>query len=70
MKKCEEQEVAVDASINFSQYHLLHIKTVIFSRRIITKLIRCTKCREKCSEYYTCKGCEDEMNRKGHLTKP
>ena len=22
------------------------------------------------SEYYTCKGCEDEVNRKGHLTKP
>ena len=22
------------------------------------------------SEYYTCKGCEDEVNRKGHLTRP
>ena len=24
---------------------------------------------EKWSEYYTCKECEDEVNRKGHLTK-
>ena len=24
----------------------------------------------KWSEYYTCKECEDEVNRKGHLTKP
>ena len=22
------------------------------------------------SEYYTCKGCEDEVNHKGHLIKP
>ena len=28
------------------------------------------ECREKWSEYYTCKGCEDEVNRKGHLMKP
>ena len=27
-------------------------------------------CTEKWSEYHTCKGCEDEVNRKGHLTKP
>ena len=24
---------------------------------------------KKWSEYYTCKECEDEVNRKGHLTK-
>ena len=24
---------------------------------------------EKRSEYYTCNECEDEVNRKGHLTK-
>ena len=24
---------------------------------------------EKWSEYYTCNECEDEVNRKGHLTK-
>ena len=24
---------------------------------------------KKLSEYYTCKECEDEVNRKGHLTK-
>ena len=28
-----------------------------------------TECSEKWSEYYTCKECEDEVNRKGHLTK-
>ena len=28
-----------------------------------------TECCEIWSEYYTCKGCEDEMNRKGNLTK-
>ena len=27
-----------------------------------------TECSEKWSEYYTCKECEDEVNRKGHLT--
>ena len=26
------------------------------------------ECSEKWSEYYTCKECEDEVNRKGHLT--
>ena len=25
---------------------------------------------EKWSDYYTCKKCEDEVNRKVHLTKP
>ena len=29
-----------------------------------------TKWSEKWSEYHTCKGCEDEVNRKGYLTKP
>ena len=28
-----------------------------------------TECNEKWSEYHTCKECEDEVNRKGHLTK-
>ena len=28
------------------------------------------ECSEKWSEYYTCKECEDKVNRKGHLTKP
>ena len=28
------------------------------------------ECNEKWSEYYTCKECDDEGNRKGHLTKP
>ena len=27
------------------------------------------ECSEKWSDYYTCKKCEDEVNRKGHLTK-
>ena len=27
------------------------------------------ECSEKWSEYYTCKKCEDEVNREGHLTK-
>ena len=30
-----------------------------------------TECSEKWSEYHaTCMGCEDEVNRKGHLMKP
>ena len=29
-----------------------------------------TECSKKGVEYYTCKGCEDEVNCKGHLTKP
>ena len=29
-----------------------------------------TECCEKWSEYHTCRGCEDEVNRKGHLTNP
>ena len=29
-----------------------------------------TECSEKWSEYYSYRGCEDEMNRKGHLAKP
>ena len=28
------------------------------------------KCTEKGSAYYYCKECEDEVIRKGHLTKP
>ena len=28
------------------------------------------ECNEKWSEYYTCKECEDKLNRKGHLTRP
>ena len=27
-------------------------------------------CSEKWPEYHTCEGCGDEVNRKGHLTKP
>ena len=41
-----------------------------FTRKIITKQITWAECREKWSEYYTCKRCEDEVNLKGHLTKP
>ena len=33
---------------------------------IFQSTIPCTK---KWSAYYTCKECEDEVNRKGHLTK-
>ena len=40
-----------------------------FLRKSI-KLRTWTECREKGSEYYTCKGCEDEVNLKGHLMKP
>ena len=29
-----------------------------------------TECCEKWSEYHTCRVCEDEVNRKGNLTKP
>ena len=43
---------------------------MILLRKIMTKHITWTEGSESWSEYYTCKGCEDEVNRKGHLTKP
>ena len=36
----------------------------------MTKQIAWTEGSESWSECYTCKGCEDEVNRKGYLTKP
>ena len=39
-------------------------------KKIITKHIIWTEWSAKGSEYYTCKECEDEVNRKGHLTNP
>ena len=49
------------------QYRVPNMKKVIFLRKIIKTWI---KCSEKWSEYYTCKECEDKVNRKGHLMKP
>ena len=37
--------------------------------REIHKTSSTIPCTEKQSEYYTCNECEDEVNRKGHLTK-
>ena len=69
----------MDARIDFSQKRnwwnikkntmCLTRKKVTFLRKIV-KHITWTECGEKLSEYYTCKGCEDEVNRKGHLMKP
>ena len=36
-------------------------------KKVILKHI--TEYSEKLSEYHLCKECEDEVNRKGHLTK-
>ena len=41
-----------------------------FLRKIILKHITWTEWSENGSEYYTCKGCEDEVNNKGQLTGP
>ena len=41
-----------------------------FLRKMILKHITWTEWSEKGSEYYTCKGCEDEVNHKGQLTGP
>ena len=40
------------------------------AKREIHKTSSTIPCTEKWSEYYTCKECKDEVNRKGHLTKP
>ena len=77
MKKRDEHKVAADARNIFLrkkiiqhqvQYHVLNMKKVIFLRKIITKHITWTERSEKWCKYYTCKECEDEVNRKGHLT--
>ena len=39
------------------------------TRKKIKKNITWTECSVKWSELYTCKECEDEVNRKGHLMK-
>ena len=49
------------------------IQQIFGSKKIGLKMtynIDWTECSKKGVEYYTCKGCEDEVNRKGHLTKP
>ena len=43
---------------------------LVFSRKIMTKPITWTEGSEPWSEYYTCRGYEEEVNRKGNLTKP
>ena len=40
-----------------------------FLSREIHKTSSTIPCTEKQSEYHTCNECEDEVNRKGHLTK-
>ena len=40
------------------------------AKREIYKTSSTIPCTEKWSEYYTCKEREDEVNRKGYLTKP
>ena len=42
---------------------------MIFLRREIHKTSSKIPFTEKRSEYFTCNECEDEGNRKGHLTK-
>ena len=49
------------------QYHLLNMKKVIFFEKDNNKTW--IEYSEKCSEYYTCKECENEVNQKGHLMK-
>ena len=42
---------------------------ILWNLEVLTHLKTWIECSEKWSEYYTCKECEDEVNRKGHLTK-
>ena len=42
---------------------------MIFLRREIQKTSSTIPCTEKWFEYYTCKEYDDEVNRKGYLTK-
>ena len=46
------------------QYHVRNMTKRYFFNKDKTL----TECTEKWSEYSTCKECEDEVNRKGHLT--
>ena len=50
------------------QYHVLNMKKVDFFKKDNYKTW--VECSEKWPKYYTCKECEDKVNRKGHLTKP
>ena len=49
-------------------YHVLYMKKSDLFERDDNK--KETEFSEKWSEYYSYMGCEDEVNRKGHLTKP
>ena len=48
---------------------MLNMKKVIFFEKDNDKTYNTSR-RSLWSEYYTCKGCEKEVNCKGHLTKP
>ena len=48
--------------------HALHAKKWFYFKKDFTKTW--TECSEKWSEFHTCRGCEDEVNRKCPPTKP
>ena len=50
------------------QYHVHNSKKSDLFERDDNK--KGTECSEKWSEYYSYRGCEDEVNHEGHLTKP
>ena len=60
-EKCNEEKKFIKHQV---RYHVLFMKKSDFNVSMNCDFIK------KWSEYYTLKECEDEVNRKGHLTKP
>ena len=67
-EECEKWMFLRKKSWNI-HYVLENVIWTIFLSREIHKTSSTIPCTEEQAEYYTCNECEDEVNRKGHLTK-